>query len=194
MNSILRAACASASMLLLSASVCWAATYKSSDVVIEAPEIEFTSSGVTARGGAHMERVDPKTKDKMVADCGTIVIILARKAASNQADSIKQAEMKSNVRLKYSSTDSSGSKWNADSTSDNAVYTTSDQLARLTGKVVIHYTNPALFDGPAVVTGDKATVNTKPTLAEGEARFRIESAPGLSRVEVTPKRESEETK
>ncbi len=174
-----------------------AATYKSIDnkVVITAPVIEFTSSGVVAKGGAHIQYADPKTQSQIVADAKEVSLTLLQKAGANQADSvpIKQADMKGNVHLVSNGVDENGVKWTADAKCDKAVYTGADQLAKLTGNVQINYTNPALFDGPCVVSGDKATVNTKKALAEDEFRFRIESAPGVSKVEVTPTPKKAET-
>jgi len=180
-------------------SVSCAATYKSPDggVVITAPTIEVATSGVIgviAKGGVHLEYSNPKEKTHMVADAKEVVATLSPKAGQKATDmsntkqlDIKQVEMKSNVRLDYTGVNDAGVPFNVDSKCDNAIYTGSDQLARLAGNVEINYTDPSVFDGPCVVTGDKATVNTKKTLAEGEFRFRIESSPGVSKVEATPK-------
>lgn len=60
--------------------------------------------------------------------------------------------------------------------------------AVLTGDVHIDSTDPSIFNGPVVVTADKATVSLKPDsqLAPGEQRLRIESTGGTSKIEFTP--------
>ncbi|MBI2844820.1 MAG: hypothetical protein HYX78_15615 [Armatimonadetes bacterium] len=60
--------------------------------------------------------------------------------------------------------------------------------AVLTGNVRIESTDPSAFAGPLKVNADKAIVSLKPSaeLKAGEARLRIESDPGKSRLEFTP--------
>ena len=177
-------------------SASYAATYKSADskVLITAPVIEFSATGVNAKGGAHIEATDPRNQSRMEADAKDVsVTFSSTPGGATNASSIKKASMKGGVHIVYNFVEN-GTKVSVDSKCDEAIYTGADQMARLTGNVRIVYTNPALFDGPSIVSGDKATVNTKPALKDDEFRFRIESAPGLSKVEITPKTEAEKTK
>lgn len=178
--------------LVMSVSALRAATFKSANVSITAPTIEYTGGGMNLKGGAHVDYVDPITNARMVADAKEIVIALLPSSGGKEtaASSIRQATMKGGVHVVYTGVEKkTGSKVKMDCKCDNAVYTGADQLARLNGNVRIEYTDPSRFDGPSVISGDKATVNTKTDLAEDELRFRIESSPGLSKVEITPKQE-----
>lgn len=71
-------------------------------------------------------------------------------------------------------------------TGDKATYDGLTQMAYVTGNVKMISDNPTMFQSPAVMTGDKATINLKPNIGPDDARFSIESSPGLSRIEVTP--------
>jgi len=55
--------------------------------------------------------------------------------------------------------------------------------------------NPALFEGPAILTGDEATINLKSSLGSEEVRFRIKSEPpGVSTIQAVPKSKGEAQK
>ena len=96
-------------------------------------------------------------------------------------------------RLTYVMKDpSTGTLVKTTATSTSATYDGKERTAYLKGNVKIVNENPAVFDGPAVMTGDEATINLKPKLGPDEPLFSIKSSPGVSRIEVTPKPKEEE--
>jgi len=87
----------------------------------------------------------------------------------------------------YTTVDANGVISKTTATADSADFDGATNLAHLVGNVKITNDNPALFAEPAVMVGDKATVNLAPNPGPDDFRFRVESSPGVSSITVTPK-------
>jgi lipopolysaccharide export system protein LptA len=177
-----------------------AVTYKSSDgtMVLHATEIDVHQHGFTATGNAHIQYVDTVKKTTMNADAKKMVVTFmteqvpatgtdpAKGAKAPKArTTIKSAVLTGPVDMTYIATDANG-KSTIKATADNADFDGISNLAHLTGNVKIVNDNPAQFSAPATMTGDKATLNLKPS-GPDDFRFRIETSPGMSSITVTPK-------
>ena len=138
-------------------------------------------------GSAHIETVDKATKTTFEADASKITTtFFSAKIKAQGLGAVKNATMQGRVKLVYVTVDASGNPVKTTATADKATYDGADRLAHLTGNVKIVSENPAVFAEPAVMTGDTAVVNLKPNLGPDEMRFRVESSPGQSTIEVTP--------
>lgn len=184
-----------AAVLIAQSAAVVAADYGSKDgnVQISAPVIEYATPKISASGGVHLEARDPVAKSNLVADAKSISVTLGNTPgvkAGSTLSIIKTAYMQGPLKMVFTSTQAGGTPSKSTASADKAEYDSVDGLVTLTGNVKITNENPALFDAPAVATGEKATINLRPG-KEGESafRFRIESTTGMSRVEVTPKQQ-----
>ena len=174
-----------------------AATYKSTDgrIVVSATTIDFGASQVVARGKARVKTADSATKTDFEAEADKIVVYLysssTSKTGTGMLGSVKNVDLSGSVKLIYDTVDPSGAPTKTIATAKNAIYNGGDNAAYLNGEVKVTHTNPAAFEGPVVMTGDKATVNLKPNLGPEDFRFRVETPSGVSRIEATPKNEAQ---
>lgn len=173
----------------------YATTYKSTDgtLTLNARTIEGTESKLVAMGKAHVHSSDPVAKTTLEADAEKIVVILGtakdKKAAKGvvAGTSISRADLSGPVKMVYMFHDTNGGLAKVTATADNADFDGATNLAHLVGDVKIVSENPSLFSEPAVMAGDKATVNLTPNPGPDAFRFRVESSPGVSSITVTPK-------
>ena len=152
-------------------------------------------STVTLKGEAHLKTVGSTGSDTLEAQADKIVVAFSRKTDPKQAgqDMIRSADLIGSPQLTYVTKDpSTGALVKTTATSTSATYDGTTRTVRLKGNVKIVNENPAVFDGPAVMTGDEATINLRPKLGPDEPLFSIKSSPGPSRIEVTPKPKEEE--
>lgn len=176
-----------------------AATYRSPDgsIVLEAAQISYSPGKVTGSGKVHVTSTDKAAGTNLEADASKIVVTFASPLSGKRGlgvGLIKEAQLAGPVRLVYAANQPGGVRTATTATCDGATFSGAQQLAHLDGNVRIVHDDPSLFDQPAVMTGDKATVNLKSVLGPDEVRFRIESSPGASRIELTPKPKAAETK
>jgi len=174
-----------------------AATYKSPDgaLSVSARTIDVNAKADTfiASGKAHVSFKDPVAKTSLVADAEKITVVIgsiknAKPGKSAVAGtSLKSATLAGPVTMVYTFTNSAGGVSRITATADNADYDGETDIAHLTGHVKIVNDDPSLFAEPAVMTGDKATVNLAPNPGPEGFRFRVESSPGMSTITVTPK-------
>jgi len=181
----------------LTCSHAFAASYKSTDgsLVVNASDIGYGTGRVIATGSAYVKQVDKIKKTTFEAYAAKIVVIFAETpvaSAGVNKTSIKSADLSGPVKLIYVTVDPKGVTSKVTSTADNANYDGKSQLAYLKGHVNITNENSSLFDTPAVMTGDKATVNLDPNLGPDDIRFKVESAPGLSTITATPKAKTQD--
>jgi lipopolysaccharide export system protein LptA len=165
-------------------------------IVISAVEIEgIGSTKLVLKGKARVKSFDKKTNTTLDAAADKIVVMLLT-ATDGARNIIKAAELTGSPKIVYTSIDSStGKPVTTTATSTNATYDGVQQIAFLKGNVRIENENLALFEGPAVLTGDEATINLKPSLGSEEVRFRIKSEPpGVSTIQVVPKSKEETQK
>ncbi len=169
----------------------FASTYKSQDgaLVVSARAIDMKADALVASGKAHVHYADSVAKSILEVDAEKITVVIAKKSAtnSNSKTALKSAVLAGPVKLVYTSPDSNGSISKITATADCADFDGVTNLAHLTGNVKIVSVNPSMFVEPAVMVGDKATVNLMPNPGPDDFRFRIESSPGVSTITVTPK-------
>ena len=167
-------------------------TWKSSDgtMSISASTIDIGSSKIVARGNAYVKSADKLTNRIFEACAGSITVTLfsapGAKGGPAGLDLIKSADFSGPVKLVYTLTEQ-GTPTKTIALADQATYNGTDKIAYLLGNVKITNENPSIFDAPAVMTGDKATINLKRMLGPDEFRFRVESTSGVSRIEATTK-------
>lgn len=173
-----------------------AASYKSPDgsLTLSARTIDVNSDRLIAVGKAHVHRADAVNKTTLDAEADKIVVVVAStpggkavKKSPVGKTAIKSADLTGTVKLVYRAVDANGVTSKITATSDNADFDGATNLAHLVGNVKITNENPALFAEPAVMAGDKATVNLTPNPGPDQFRFRVESSPGVSTITVTPK-------
>ena len=148
-------------------------------------DMTVTKDQVTLSG----PRVEIKTKDGMLnAKASKIVLNFASTSSGTAGGigSLKTASFSGNVWLFVRRDPERVTEASANYADIDMI--TSKQ-AVLVGNVAIKTTDPSLFIGPMVVTADKAIVSLKPEnqLQPGEPRIKVESDPGRSRIEFTPK-------
>lgn len=201
----LRAAALALIIFLLLAVPGLAVTYKSTDgtLTLNAGQIDIFSDKLVATGKAHIHWVDAASKTVLDANAEKMVVTTmpeqvppaapAKGAkAPKPRTTIKSAVLTGPVKLTYVMTDANG-KSTITANADNADFDGKANLAHLVGNVRIVNDNPALFSAPASMSGDKATLNLKPS-GPDDFRFRVESSPGASNITVTPKAKPEADK
>lgn len=179
-----------------------AATYKSPDgsAVLSAKSIGARADNVlVADGKPHLHYAATDAKTTLEADANKMVVafVVGKKAAKGAAAaastksvtaSIKSAKLTGPVTIVYTFPDTkNGGISRITATADDADFDGVANVAHLTGHVKIVNDNPAIFAEPAVMSGDKATVNLNLAPGPDELRFRVESSPGVSSITVTPK-------
>lgn len=183
--------CAAAVVAVLAAgAVAFGATYASPDssVVVTASAIELAQNRVVATGRARVVAADKAAGTKLEADAAKIqVVFLGDPGARPGIGSVKNAEMAGPVKMVYTSARPGEAVTTVSASADSASYDGKTGVAKLTGNVKITSDDPSRFATPAVMTGDVASVNLRADLGPEDFRFRLESSPGVSRIEVTPK-------
>lgn len=174
-----------------------AATYKSPDgtLSVSARTIDVNARADTfvATGKAHVSVKNPVARTSLAADAEKITVVVgsikdAKPGKSAVAGtSLKSATLAGPVTMVYTFPNSAGGVSKITATADNADYDAESDIAHLIGHVKIVNDDPALFAEPAVMTGDRATVNLSPNPSPDSFRFRVESSPGMSTITVTPK-------
>ncbi|MCE5323434.1 LPS export ABC transporter periplasmic protein LptC [bacterium] len=164
--------------------------YESNGVTIVAAIIDGNlidgSYKVVADKSVYAKMIDQAAGTFFEAESDKMMVIIG--SVSGPMGAIKSAELCGLVKLTYTTCDPKTSlKTVTTATADSATYDGVVQKAYLVGNVKIVNTNPALYTEPAVMTGDKATIDLKSTPSPA---FRLESSPGLSRIELTPKKEA----
>ena len=195
----LRAAALALMIALVAAAPGLAVTYKSSDgtMTLNANQIDILAHGFVATGNARIHYMDPAKKTTMDANAKKMVVTMMNeqpaaaaapakdaKKAKTASMAIKSAVLTGPVKMVYVSTDANG-KSTVNASADNADFDGLSNLAHLIGNVKITNDNPAMFSAPATMSGDKATLNLKPS-GPDDFRFRVESSPGTSEITVTP--------
>lgn len=171
-----------------------------STIVISAPDIEgIGSTRIVLRGGAQVKAFDKATKACMDARADKIVVTLFGSPGSGvTADAqgpFRSVEFTGSPQIIYTTIDpETGKDVVTTATSTGATYNGMEQMAYLKGNVKIVNENPAVFEGPAIMTGEEATINLKPSLGPEEMRFRLKSTQGVSRIEATPRPKEEASK
>lgn len=160
--------------------------------LLEARTVEGNENKLVAAGSAHIRSHDAVTKTTLDAYATKIVVSVARVPKGKTGTPIKSAELTGPVKMVYVAVDPSGVMSKTVATADNADFDGTANVAHLVGHVQITNENPALFYQPAVMCGDRATVNLSPNLGPDDVRFRVESSPGTSSITVTPKPKEEQ--
>ncbi len=185
-------------VMTFAAITAFAATYKSKDgsIAISGRVIEFASSSrLVVNENVKVKAVDPKAHTMLEVFCNKVTIDLYQKTGQNADESlgsIKEADFFGPLKIVYTTKDESGQNAVSTATSKSGRIDGAKQLLYLEGGVTITHTNPAEFESPVVATGDTATVNLAQNIGEDDFRFRIESSPGVSKIEVTPRKEGPE--
>jgi lipopolysaccharide export system protein LptA len=144
-------------------------------------------NAIVASGQAHLRYSDPAAKTTLDAYAEKMTIVTEAVKPSRGGSIVKSASMAGPVKIVSTFPDSSGAISTVTATADSADYDGATNIAHLAGNVKIVNENPAIFAEPAVMVGDKATVNLSPNVRPEDFRFRVESSPGLSTITVTPK-------
>ncbi|MCE5314137.1 MAG: hypothetical protein ABFD49_07750 [Armatimonadota bacterium] len=138
---------------------------------------------IVADKNVYFKTIDQAAGTFLEAESSKLTVLTMPSAGTT--GSVKSAELSGPVKLVYTTCDpKTNARSTMTATSDSATYDGVTQVAYLIGNVKIVNDNPTLFAQPAVMTGDKATINLKPGAG---TEFRVESSPGLSRIEATPK-------
>jgi lipopolysaccharide export system protein LptA len=133
---------------------------------------------------------DYDTEKNMCA--AKIVVVLSDKSEAKTASGIKSADLTGSPQVVYKGPDKDGNPTTTTASGKHAIYNGKDQTISLQGNVKIVSDNPALFQGPAEMTGDDAWISLG-KVGPYDVRFRISSSPGVSSIVATPK-SREETK
>lgn len=154
--------------------------------LLEAKTVEGSDNKMIATGKAHVRSYDPATKRTLDAYAEKMVVVRCKPVKGKPGSMIQSAELTGPVKMVYIMVDANGVTTKTVATADSADFDGVTSVAHLVGNVKITNENPALFALPAVMSGDKATVNLSPNLGPEDVRFRVESAPGVSSITVTP--------
>lgn len=157
---------------------------------ISASTFDFLgTSKIVLRQNARVKMINSAARTMFDAQASKIVVSLAPASGKPgaTATAIESVDMTGPVDMLYTAVDpKTGVRSTTTARSDSAFYDGSTQMATLTGSVKVTGDNPYAF----TMQGDKATVNLKPEIGADELRFKVESSPGVSRIEVTPKSEA----
>ena len=159
---------------------------------LEARTIEGNENRLVASGSAHIRTHDSATKTTLDAYAAKIVVAIMKVPKGSKGSPIRSADMTGPVKMVYVTVDPSGVTSKTIATADSADFDGTANVAHLVGNVKITNENPALFSQPAVMCGDRATVNLTPNLGPDGVRFRLESSPGASTITVTPRPKEEQ--
>lgn len=179
-------------------------TFKAADggtIAIQCVEIEGVGTDrIVLRESARTKLFDKAGALVFDAQADKIIVTFFTNAGNKteKANSmiVKSAELVGSPKIVYTSKDATtGVVMTTTATSKTATFNGTEQAAYLKGDVKIVNENPALFERPAVMTGDEAMVNLKSSLGPDDVRFRIKSnPPGLSAIQATPKPKQEADK
>jgi lipopolysaccharide assembly outer membrane protein LptD (OstA) len=174
-------------------------TRRQGDILISAHTIQVSrTTKFVATGKVHIEVANKAAKTFFGADASqvTVVLFAASGTALHGMDAVKSAVFDGPVKMVNSTPKTFVDKTTHKEsevmtksvlTSDNASYDGSKGLAYATGNVRIEHSDPSVSDSPAVMNGDKATINLLHAPGSEDFDFRVESSPGVSTIEVTPK-------
>jgi Tfp pilus assembly protein PilE len=167
-------------------------------LVLNADSIENLYSPRTVVTGrpAHVKVFDPAKKSEMDTCASKIIVTLSGSGKSEvkAASSIKSADLTGSPQIIYKAPDNkTGDQTITTVTGTHAVYDGEKDTVTLQGNVKIISDNPAIFQAPAVMTGDEAIVYLSKDLGPDDVRYKIWSSPGVSSITATPKAK-EETK
>jgi hypothetical protein len=171
-------------------------------------EITWWKSGrISGLGGVHIEAVNKAARTNLVADANEVNVVYftgtKTKGAVSGLDSIKSAEFSGSVKMVFTAPkpvkDDTGKQTGevmttTQATADNVTFDGATGIARLTGHVKIIQDDPSMWAEPAVMTGDKASINLKRAPGAEDYDFKIESTTCPSRIEVVPKAREESAK
>ncbi|MGQ9454858.1 MAG: hypothetical protein ACUVRS_05490 [Armatimonadota bacterium] len=191
-------------MLACTCSLAGAAqNFERAGVYIEAGAIKLsrTVNRIEASGDVRLSAVDPTAGVRLSAEAKMVTVTLFtmsnQKASVRGLESIKAAEFEGPVKLIYRSpktvVNESGNKVSEVNVTTTATATRASfdgvrGVVVLTGNVKITQEDPSIFAEPAVMTGDKAFINVRPSQGESDYDFKIESVERPSRIEIVPKR------
>ena len=185
---------------MLAAPICANATTWNSDdgkIHVEASEIEYGLAKVTATGSVYVKSIDKETGKVFEANADKIIVVLfsskTKSGGPSGLESVKSADFIGHSKIIYTSNEQ-GTATKTVAVADKATYDGNEQLAFLNGNVKITNENQSLFNGPTVMTGDKATINLKHTLGPDDFRFKVETINGVSKIEATPKQKEKAKK
>ena len=160
-------------------------------------------SRIEAVGGVHIEAVNKPAKTTLIADADKMVVVRfsdPKKTGVLQGlDSIKSAVFTGSVKMVFvgpkrpagkSDSKAEAVMTTTTATADSVTFDGASGIATLTGHVKIIQEDPSMWAEPAVMTGDKASINLGKAPGTEDFDFRIESTTGPSRIEVVPKVES----
>lgn len=168
-------------------------SYKLSDgstLSVSAAEIDLLGyNKLVLRTNARVKSINSADRTMFEAEGQKIVVTFLQGDAAARGP-VGSAEITGPVKMLYTSVDKAGVRSTTTATAKSAVYDGASQMATLIGDVKVQGESPA----PFVATGDKATVNLSPNIGPEDLRFRFESSPGVSRIEVTPRSEDNTAK
>lgn len=149
-----------------------------------------SSTTLVLSGTARVKLFDPAAGSMMDASAEKIVVVLggSTQGQAGVVGGVLKAELTGSPSLLYEATDpDTRQKTKTTASSSTATFDGTNQTVQLKGNVRITNENPAIFEGPAEMTGDEATLRLGAKLGPDEVRFRISSAPGESTMVATPK-------
>lgn len=158
-------------------------------IYISAATISGMRSGnIILQDNAYLKSIDNTTKAVMEARGSRVVLKLAPaepNTTNAQFNALQSAEITGPVTIINTTVQPTGTS-KTTATADKAIYSGTDQIARLAGSVKIVQEDP-MFAKPAVVTGETAMVNLNPSPGPDDITVQVDTPDGVSRVEVTPK-------
>jgi len=170
-------------------------------------EISRATSRIIAIGNVHVEASNKAVKTYFAADAAKMVVTLfanpGTKGALNGLAAVKSAVFSGPVKMLYTAPkpvkdEATGKTTEVDTKTearaDSVTFDGPAGLAYLTGSVKITEEDPSMFAVPAVMTGEKATINLGRLDRGEQPDFKIETPNGVSRIEVTPNRKLEAPK
>lgn len=160
-------------------------------LVVSASAIDGIGPGSTKlvlTGKAHVKMFEKSGGASVDASADKIVAMLGASAVGSMSGGIKSAELTGSPRVVYEIPDpQTGRPVRTVATSNSASYDGATETLTLRGNVKITNENPLLFQGPAEMTGDLATISLSNKLGPEDTRFSISSSPGVSTITATPK-------
>lgn len=141
---------------------------------------------------AHAKIFDKAKGTTMDTSAEKIVVVVGAPEVS-VIGNIKSVDLTGSPVLIHESLDSAtGKTVKMTATGDHATYNGATETVNIKGHVRIANIDPAIWEGPAEMVGDEATVHVG-KLGPDDERFRMTSSPGVSTITATPK-PREETK
>ncbi len=156
--------------------------------------IGISSTKLVLTGKAHVKLFDKAAGSTLDASADKIVVLIgaASKDRTKAISSIRSAELVGSPQIVHETKDpDTGRQMKTTATSTTVSYDGSTETVYLKGSVKITNENPSLFDGPAEMTGDEASIRVSSNLGPEDTRFRISSSPGVSTIIATPKSKKE---